>query len=147
MSFGGFGLNYAAVGPVRGSALDYLDFALEGDSSPALHAVSVMQDLLHSYLNRVGRESTEDERNWQERERERCLQAILRRYEQPASPFLKARLYNALRSATAINYPEPIRQAATAAFLLSFERSIGIRAKRPERWECTGALLFAPFEN
>ena len=115
MSFGGFGLNYAAVGPVRESALDYLDFALEGDGNPALHAVSVMQDLLHSYLNRVVRESTEEEKNWQGRERERCLQAIIRRYERPASPQLKAKLYNALRSATAINCPEPVRQGASAA--------------------------------
>jgi hypothetical protein len=115
MSFGGFGLNYAAVGPVRGSALDYLDFALEGDGSPALHAVSVMQDLLHHFLNRVGRGSTEHEKDWQNRERERCLQALLRRYGQPASPLLKARVYNALRSATAIHCPESIRQSASAA--------------------------------
>jgi len=113
MSFGAFGLNYAAVGPVRESALDYLDYVLEGDGSPALHAVSIMQDLLHHYLNRVGRKSTDDEKNWQRRERERCLQAIIRRYDQPASPLLKAKLYDALRSATGINCPEPIRQTAT----------------------------------
>jgi hypothetical protein len=115
MSFGGFGLNYKGVGPVRESALDYLDFALEGDGNPALHAVSVMEALLHSYLNRVGRGATEEEKNWQGRERERCLRAIVRRYERPASPLLKAKLYDALRSATAINCPEPIRQAATEA--------------------------------
>ena len=68
MSFGGFGLNYQAVGPVRESALDYLDFALEGDVGPALNAVAIMQDLLHSYLNRIGRESTQEEKNWQGRE-------------------------------------------------------------------------------
>jgi hypothetical protein len=115
MSFGGFGLNYAAVGPVRESALDYLDFALEGEGSPALHAISVMQDLLHHFLNRIGRRSTEEEKDWQDRERERCLQALLRRYGQSASPLLKAKVYKALRSATAINCPEPIRQRATAA--------------------------------
>ena len=115
MSFGGFGLNYAAVGPVRESALDYLDFALEGDGSLALHAVSVMQDLLHSYLNRIGRESTEDEKDWQDHERERCLQAIVGRYGRPGSPLLKAKLYNALRSATGINCPDLIREGATAA--------------------------------
>ena len=60
-SFGGFGLNYAAVGPVRESALDYLDCALEGNGSAALQAVYVMEDLLHNYLNRVVRESSEDE--------------------------------------------------------------------------------------
>lgn len=115
MSFGGFGLNYAAVGPVRESALDYLEFALEHDGNPALHAVSIMQDLLHSFLNRVGRLSSEEEKDWQNRERERCLQALLLRYEQPGSPLLKAKIYNALRSATAINCPEPTRQTAAAA--------------------------------
>lgn len=115
ISFGGFGLNYAAVGPVRESALDYLDWVLGSDGSPALHAVSIMQDLLHSFLNRVVRVSSEDEKDWQNRERERCLQALLRRYEQPGSPLLKARIYNALRSATAINCPEQIRQIAAAA--------------------------------
>jgi hypothetical protein len=115
MSFGGFGLNYAAVGPARESALDYLDFVLEGDGSPALHAVSIMQDLLHNFLTRVGRGSTEHETDWQNRERERCLQALLRRHGRLASPLLKAKLYNALRSATAIHCPEAIRQGATAA--------------------------------
>lgn len=115
MSFGGFGLNYAAVGPVRESALDYLDFALEGEGSPALHSVSIMQNLLHHFLNRVGRGSTEQEKDWQNRERERCLPALLRRYMQPGSPILKARIYNALRSATAISCPEPIGQSAMAA--------------------------------
>src|ERR1039457_7235477 len=80
MSFGGFGLNYAAVGPVRESALDYLDFVLESDGTPAVHAASLLQNLLHHHLNRVGRESTEYEIEWQNRERERCFQALLRRY-------------------------------------------------------------------
>ena len=115
MSFGGFGLNYAGVGPVRESALDYLEFALQRDGSPALQAVSLMEGLLHNYLNRVGRQSTNDEKSWQNRERERCLQALLHRFKQPASHLLKAKIYDALRSATAINCPEPIQQAATAA--------------------------------
>jgi hypothetical protein len=96
----------------RESVLDYLDFVLEGDGSPAMHAVSVM---LHNFLTRVGRGSTQEEKNWQGRERERCLQAIIRRYERPASPLLKTKLYDALRSATAINCPEPVRQTATEA--------------------------------
>jgi hypothetical protein len=115
ISFGGFGLNYAAVGPVRESALDYLDFVLEGNGNPALHAVSIMRYLLHHFLNRVGRISTEHEKEWQNRERERCLQSLLRRYGKPARPLLKAKIYDAIRSATAINCPEPIRKAAAAA--------------------------------
>lgn len=114
-SFGGCGLNYVAVGPVRESALDYLDFALQGDGSPALQAVYVMEDLVHNYLNRVVRESSEEEIRWQTRERERCLQALLRRYQLPGSAVLKAKIYDALRSATGINCPDMIRQRATAA--------------------------------
>jgi hypothetical protein len=114
-SFGGFGLNYVAVGPVRESALDYLDCALEGNGSAALQAVYVMEDLLHNYLNRVVRESSEDEINWQHRERERCLQALLRRYQLPGSTVLKAKIYDALRSATGINCPDMIRQTAKDA--------------------------------
>jgi hypothetical protein len=103
------------VGPVRESALDYLDFALEGDGSAALEAVYVMEDLLHNYLNRVVRQSSEEEVKWQDRERERCLQALLRRYELPGSTVLKAKIYDALRSATGINCPDVIRETATAA--------------------------------
>lgn len=114
-SFGGFGLNYVAVGPVRESALDYLEFALEGDGSPALHAIYLMEDLLHNYLNRVVRESTDEEIKWQNRERERCLQALLRRYQLPGSTVLKAKIYDALRSATGINCPDLIRKTATDA--------------------------------
>ena len=114
-SFGGFGLNYVAVGPVRESALDYLDFALHGGGSPALQAVYVMEDLLHNYLNRVVRESSEEEISWQNRERERCLQALVRRYQLPGSTVLKAKIYDALRSATGINCPDMIRQTARAA--------------------------------
>ncbi|MGA2571209.1 MAG: DUF4062 domain-containing protein [Terracidiphilus sp.] len=114
-SFGGFGLNYAAVGPVRESALDYLEFALAGDGAAALHAIPIMENLLHNFLTRMGRERTAEEIEWQNRERERCLRALVGRYGQPATTLLKARIYDALRSATAINCPEAIRQAATVA--------------------------------
>lgn len=114
-SFGGFGFNYAAVGPVRESALDYLEFALAGDGTKALCAISIMEGLLHNFLTRMGRERTAEEEEWQNRERKRCLSALVRRYGAPASPLLKARIYDALRSATAINCPEAIRQSATAA--------------------------------
>lgn len=114
-SFGGFGLNYAAVGPVRESALDFLEFALAGDGAAALHVIPIMENLLHNFLTRMGRERTPEEVEWQNRERERCVRALVGRYSQPATTLLKARIYDALRSATAINCPEVIRQAATVA--------------------------------
>jgi hypothetical protein len=113
-SFGGFGLNYAGVGPVRENAIDYLEFALAGDGAPALCAVPIMESLLHNFLTRMGRERTADEDEWQNRERERCLSALVHRYGEPASALLKARIYDALRSATAISVPEAIRQEAAA---------------------------------
>jgi hypothetical protein len=115
MSIGGFGLNYAAVGPVRESALDYLDYSLNRDGGPALQAVRIMEVLLHNFLNRMGRASTDHEREWQDRERERCLTALIDRYSRPATTLLKARVYDAIRSATAINCPASIGDAAVAA--------------------------------
>lgn len=115
MSFGGFGLNYAAVGPVRRSALDYLDFALAGDGIPAIQSVQIMEHLLHNHLNRMGRISSPEEKAWQDGERESCLEALLRRYSEPASTVVQARVYSALRSATAISCPEWVRERASAA--------------------------------
>lgn len=115
MSVGGFGLNYAAVGPVRESALDYLDHVLAGDGIAAIKAAGIMEDLLHNFLNRMGRASTEEEDEWQNRERTRCLESLIKRYSEPASTVLKARVFDAVRAATAINCPEPIRAAAMKA--------------------------------
>jgi hypothetical protein len=113
-SLSGFGLNYTAVGPVRESALDYLESALSGDEPAALCSIPIMENLLHHFLPRMGRPRTADEDEWQNRERERCLRALAQRYAQPSSLVLKARIYDALRSATAINCPEAISQSATA---------------------------------
>ncbi len=115
MSFGGFGLNYAAVGPVRENAIDYLEFALEEGGRRALLAVDILEHLLHNYLNRMGRPSTEHEREWQGKERQRCLRLLISRYDRAGSPQLRATIFDALRSATAVNCPESIRQAATEA--------------------------------
>lgn len=126
-SIGGFGLNYAAVGPVRESALDYLEFALAGDGAAALHAIPIMENLLHNFLTRMGRERTPEEIEWQNRERERCLGALVGRYGQPGTTLLKARIYDALRSATAINCPEVIREAATVALAeITVEEAVAV---------------------
>jgi hypothetical protein len=115
MSFGGFGFNYAAVGPVRENAIDYLEFALKADGRRALLAVDILEHLLHNYLNRMGRQSTEHEMEWQGKERRRCLQLLISHYDRAGSPQLRAAIFDALRSATAVNCPESIRQAATEA--------------------------------
>ncbi len=112
---GGFGLNYAAVGPTRDSALDYLEFALEGDGRPAILVIGLLEGLLHNFLNRVGRISTHEEEEWQNRERERCLRMLLDRFRKPSSVLLRARIYDAVRSATAIQCPKAVREKAGAA--------------------------------
>jgi hypothetical protein len=115
ISFGGFGLNYGAVGPVRENAIDFLEFALDGSEDFATRALARLESLLYNFLNRVRRSSTEHELEWQRRERERCMQIILKGIEQPASALFKARLYSALRSATGLNCPDYIRSSALDA--------------------------------
>jgi Domain of unknown function (DUF4062) len=118
MSIGGFGLNYAAVGPIRENALDYLEFVLEdGQGRPAFLAINLLEGLLRNFLNRFGRRSTNEENEWQNRERERCLRTLVRRFERPLGALLKARIYDAVRSATAIHCPEPIREAAKSSLV------------------------------
>ena len=115
MSVGGFGLNYAAVGPVRESAIDYLEYALQQEVGLAIRAIYILENLLHNFLNRVGRPTTEHELEWQKRERERCLVILIANFDRPVVPLMKAKLFDALRSATAINCPAYIQTVAQAA--------------------------------
>ncbi len=114
MSFGGFGLNYAAVGPVRQNAIDFLEFAIYQSDELAIKAIAQLESTLHNFLNRVGRPSTQHELDWQRSERERCLNILRSRFEQPSSALLRARIYDALRSVTAINCPDYVRSTAQA---------------------------------
>lgn len=114
MSFGGFGLNYVAVGPIRQNAIDYLEFALYQAEEVAIRAISQLESLLHNFLNRVARSSTVHELEWQQQERERCMEILRARFAQPATSVLNARFFDAFRSVTAINCPEYVRTAAAA---------------------------------
>jgi hypothetical protein len=114
--FGGFGLNIAAVGPLRQNALDFLEFSLSSKRDVlAVKAARSLGSLLHQYLNRVVRESPESEIAWQNAERLQALDILWHRLQQPASIAVRARAYNAIRSGTGINCPEPVRDAAYAA--------------------------------
>jgi hypothetical protein len=114
LSIGSFGLNYSAVGPVRESALDYLEFVLDGDGRPAFLAIGLLDKLMHNYLTRMGRTTSQEEVDWQNRERDRSLDMLLARFGKPMSNLLEARLYDAIRSATAIQCPPHIRQRASS---------------------------------
>ena len=51
ISFGRFGLNGQVVGPVRRSALDYLDSVLDDGDTPAIYAVQLMESRLQTHKN------------------------------------------------------------------------------------------------
>lgn len=113
--FGAFGLNYAVVGLMRENAIDFLGSLLDnGNDRVAVRAVHSLERLLHQYLNRVGRESTDDEVSWQNRERFRCLDLLAGRLQRtPLSLPVRSEIYDAIRSATGINYTEPVRTASS----------------------------------
>lgn len=112
--FGGFGLNYAVVGPMRENAIDYLGSLLDNENDRiAVRAVHSLERLLHQYLNRVGRESTDEEVSWQNRERARSLGLLAGRLQRtPLSLPVRSEIYDAIRSATGFNYTEPVRAVA-----------------------------------
>jgi Domain of unknown function (DUF4062)/AAA ATPase domain len=113
--FGGFGLNYAVVGLMRDNAIDFLGSLLDdGSDRVAVRAAHSIERLLHQYLNRVGRESTDDEVSWQNRERLRCLDLLAGRLQRtPLSLPVRSEIYDAIRSATGFNYTEPVRTASS----------------------------------
>lgn len=113
--FGGFGLNYSVVGLMRQNAIDFLDSLLDDRKDrAAVRAVHSLGRLLHQSLNRVGRESTDDEMNWQNRERLHCLDLLAGRLQRtPLSLPVRSEIYDAVRSATGISYAEPVRSAST----------------------------------
>jgi len=116
ISFGGFGLNIEAVGPLRQNAIEFLDFTLaSGRENFAVKAVQSLKSLLHQHLNRVVRVSPETEVAWQNAERLHALDILVRRLEQPASLPVRGQVYSAVRSGTGINCPELVRNAAFAA--------------------------------
>ena len=126
ISFGSFGLNYEVVGPVRENALDYLETAVQSDGSQAYRAVELMERLLHNFLNRGTRVTSNEEIVWQNRERSRCLNILVARFVAPASTILRAQIYDAVRSGTAINCPEQIQEASKAE-LEKFEVDDAVR--------------------
>lgn len=116
VSFGGFGLNIAAVGLLRRNALEFLEFSSwSGRDVQAVKAVRLLGSLLHGNLTRVGRVAEESEIEWQNEERLHALNILSRRSQQPARLVVRTQVYNAIRSGTGINCPDSIRNAANVA--------------------------------
>lgn len=115
-TFGGFGLNISAVAPLRQNALDFLEYCLYSDKEIiAVRAARSLGAICPAYLNRVGRESSASEVEWQNEERLKALKILLARLSQPTSPIVRAQIYDEIRSATAINCLDPVREAAATA--------------------------------
>jgi hypothetical protein len=115
--FGGFALNYPAVGPVRKNALQFLKFLLSSpEDGKAVRAARTLGWLLHEYLTRVGRQRSPEEVAWQNKERCRSLAILTARIRKsPLSLPVQSEIYDAIRSGTGINCPEAIRVAAQTA--------------------------------
>ena len=114
VSFGGFGLPYDIVGPVRQNALDFLESLLSWERcAVAVRALTSLGSLLHRFLNRVGRESTIEEIAWQDAERLRVLSILERRLNSsPVSLPVRRGIMSTLRSATGVTSPEQTRERA-----------------------------------
>ncbi len=126
VSFGGFGLNIAAVGLLRQNALEFLEFSTWSETNVlAVKAVRLLGSLLHGNLTRVGRVAGKAEIEWQNEERLHALEILSRRLQEPAGLVVRAQVYNAIRSGTGINCPAPVRDAAHLA-LAKFTRSAAL---------------------
>ena len=76
-----------------------------------------MEGLLHNYLNRMGRQTTDYEREWQDRERKRCLEALLGSvYSAAASTLRKARPRTRCDPQLPLAVPNRFGRKLTAAF-------------------------------
>ena len=116
VTFGGFGLNIAAVAPLRQNGLDFLEHSLYSDKEiVAVRAARSLGGICPAYLNRVGRQSADAEVEWQNKERLRALEILGTRLSEPTPAILRAQIYDEIRSATAINCLPPVQEAAAAA--------------------------------
>jgi hypothetical protein len=111
ISYGGFGLNHAAVASVRQNALEYLDSLLYSDNQVmAIRSVASVGDLLSNVMNRVGRESQPDEIAWQQAERLQAVDVLTRRLEvQPLALPVRRGVIDALRSGTGLKCSSEVR--------------------------------------
>jgi hypothetical protein len=123
VTLGGFGLNYAAVAPVRQSALSFLEFLLAAEQcGVAVRAAHSLSSLLHGHLNRFGRESSKDELAWQNSERLQVLAIFERRLERmPLTLPVRRDIYHGVRSVTGVNSGDEIVESARE-LLSSVER-------------------------
>jgi hypothetical protein len=110
VSFGGFGLNYSAVAPVRENALQFAESLMYSDScAVAVRAVRSLSRLLFNFLNRMGRQSSAEEIAWHDAERQQVLDMLEQRLASPMTLPVRRAVIHSLLSATAINCGQAVR--------------------------------------
>lgn len=98
--FGGFGLNYPVVRPVREKALGIVDTCLNSDNPKiALRATKSVSNVLSGYLPMVGRGPSEDEVQWQMAERMSVLSIVENRLKKATPTPLLRQIRSVLRHA------------------------------------------------
>lgn len=98
--FGGFGLNYPVVRPVREKALGIVDACLNSDDPKiALRATKSVANVLSGHLPMVGRAPSEDEIQWQMAERMSVLGIVENRLKKATQTPLVRQIRSVLRHA------------------------------------------------
>jgi hypothetical protein len=114
ISYGGFGLNPAAVAPVRENAVQFLDSLLYSERDiVAIAAAESLGRLLPNVINRVGRESSPEELAWQQEERLKVIPLLAQRLSvQPLTLPVRRGIVHVLRSATHVRCNQEARERA-----------------------------------
>lgn len=100
ISFGGFGLNYHVVRPVREKALRIIESCLNSDDSKiALRATQSISRVLSGFLPMIGHVVSEEEARWQMNERLAILGVIENRVKKAAPTPLLRQIRSVLRHA------------------------------------------------
>jgi len=116
VSYGGFGLNAAAVAAVRANAIQFLDSLLYSELDiAAIKAARSLGRLLFNTLNRMGRVSSQEELAWQHDERLKVIPLLAHRLSiQPLTLPVRRCIIDVIRSATAVRCNEETRERAAA---------------------------------
>jgi Domain of unknown function (DUF4062) len=109
--FGGFGLNYPVVQPVRERALRIIDTCLHSDIARiALAAMESLSHVLSGYLPMVGRRLSDDEAAWQMTERFVALDMVENRLRRAMPTPLLRQIRSVLRHARPHTGDGPLAQ-------------------------------------
>jgi len=111
ISFGGFGLNYAIVRPIREKALRTVEACLGSDNSrAALRATESVSRVLSGFLPAVGRRISDEEFRWQTGERIAVLDVVENRLKKPVPTALVRQIRSILRRSRPQTKDNPVAE-------------------------------------